>query len=83
MDNGMVLLSESSNWMEILEVLTSGMTGSGGDSAKAYFKSWSSTDAVSLSVVSQLSLSQSKAHLTSPLMEMTPRSPGIFKTKLV
>jgi hypothetical protein len=61
------------------------MTGSGGgegrDSAKACFNYWSSTDAVSLSVVSQLSLSQSKAHLMSPLMEMTPRGPGIFKAK--
>jgi hypothetical protein len=43
--------------------------------------SWSSVDAINLSVVSQLSLSQSKACLTSPLMEMTPRSPSIFNTK--
>jgi hypothetical protein len=35
-DNGMVLLSESSDWMD---VLASGMTRSGGDSTKAYFRS--------------------------------------------
>jgi hypothetical protein len=35
--------------------------GVGGDSAKAYFKSWSSVDANSQSAVSQLSLSQSNA----------------------
>jgi hypothetical protein len=29
-DNGTVLLSESSGWMDVLEVLASGMTGSGG-----------------------------------------------------
>jgi hypothetical protein len=29
----------------------------------------------------QLSLLQSKARLTSPLMEMTPCGPGIIKTK--
>jgi hypothetical protein len=52
-----------------------------GDSAKACFSSWSSMDAVSLLVVSQLSLSQSKARLTSPLMEMMPHGPSIFKTK--
>jgi hypothetical protein len=52
-----------------------------GDSAKVYFNSWSSIDAVSLLVVSQLSLSQSKACLASPLMEMMPRGLGIFKTK--
>jgi hypothetical protein len=45
------------------------------------FNSWSYADAVSLSAVSQLSLSQSKARLMSPLMEMTPHGPGIFKTK--
>jgi hypothetical protein len=28
-----------------------------------------------------LSLSQSKARFTSPLMEMTPHGPGIFRTK--
>jgi hypothetical protein len=42
MDNGIVLLSKSSY---LMDVLASGMTGSGGggglDSAKAYFKSWS------------------------------------------
>jgi hypothetical protein len=51
------------------------------DSAKACFNFLSSADIVSLSAVLQLSLSQSKDHLTSPLMEMTPRSRGIFKTK--
>jgi hypothetical protein len=80
-DNGIVLLSESFDWMDILEVLASGMTGSEGDSAKACFNSWSFVNAMSLSAVSQLSLSQSKARLTSPLMEMTPCGPGIFKTK--
>jgi hypothetical protein len=59
MDNRIVLLSKSSDWMNVLEVLASGMTGSGGDSAMSSFKSWSSTDAVTLSIVSQLSLSQS------------------------
>jgi hypothetical protein len=48
-----------------LGVLASGMTGSNGDSAKACFSSWSSTDAISLSAISQLSLSQSKAPLMS------------------
>jgi hypothetical protein len=52
-----------------------------GDSTKACFSSWSSADASNLSAVSQLSLSQLKAHLTSPLMEMTPHGPGIFKTR--
>jgi hypothetical protein len=77
MDNGMVLLSESSDWVD---VLASGMTGSGGDLAKVYFKSCCSMDVVSLSAILELSLSQSKAYLTSPLMEMTPRSLGIFRT---
>jgi hypothetical protein len=77
-DNGIVLLSESSDWMD---VLVSGMTGSGGDLTKAYFRSWSFADAVSLSVVSQLSRSQSKARLTSPLMEMTQYGPDIFRIK--
>jgi hypothetical protein len=81
MDNGIVLLSVSSGWMDVLEVLASGMTGSRGNSAKACFNLWSSTDASNLSTVSQLSLSQSKAHLTSPLMEMMPRGPGILKTR--
>jgi hypothetical protein len=85
-DNRTVLLSLSSGWMDILEVLALGMTGSGGlgergNSTKAYFNSWSSWDSMSLSAVSQLSLSQLKAHLTSPLMETTPCGPGIFKTK--
>jgi hypothetical protein len=53
----------------------------GGDPAKACFNSCSSVDTVSLSAISQLSLLQSKARLMSPLMEMTPRGPGIFKTK--
>jgi hypothetical protein len=79
--NRIVLLSVSSDWIDVLEVVASGMTKSGGNSAKAYFSSWSSTDAISLLLVSQLSLSQSKARLTSPLMEMMPRSLGIFKTK--
>jgi hypothetical protein len=55
--------------------------GGGGDSVKACFSSWSSVDVIILSVVLQLSLSQSKACLTSPLMEMMSRGPGIFKTK--
>jgi hypothetical protein len=52
-DNETVLLSESSDWMFVLDVLASGMIGSGGggDSAKAFFNSWSSADAVSLSLV--------------------------------
>jgi hypothetical protein len=55
--------------------------GGGGDSAKAYFSFWSSTNAISLSAVSQLSLSQSKVYLTSPLMEMRTHAHDIFKTK--
>jgi hypothetical protein len=38
-DNGIVLLSVSSDWMDVLEFLASGMIGSGGDSAKACFNS--------------------------------------------
>jgi hypothetical protein len=38
-DNGAVLLSESFGWIDVLEVLASGMTGSEGDSAKAFFNS--------------------------------------------
>jgi hypothetical protein len=62
-DNDIVLLSVSFGWMDVLEVLTSGMirVGGGGDSAKACFGYWRSADANSLSAVSQLSLSQSKA----------------------
>jgi hypothetical protein len=30
MDNGIILLSVSSGWMDILEVMALGMTGSGG-----------------------------------------------------
>jgi hypothetical protein len=67
--------------MDILEVLASGMTKSEGDSAKACFRSWSSTDIVSLLAILQLSLSQSKACLTSALMEMTTHGPSIFRTK--
>jgi hypothetical protein len=52
-DNGIVLLSVSSGWMD---VLASDMTESRGYSAKAYFSSWSSADASSLSAVSQLSI---------------------------
>jgi hypothetical protein len=48
---------------------------------KACFNSWSSMDAVSLSGILHPSLSQSKARLMSPLMEMTPHGPGRFKTK--
>jgi hypothetical protein len=55
----------------------------GEGSTKAYFKSLSSADVVSLSTVSQLSLSQLKARLMPPLMEMTPRVRGIFKSKKV
>jgi hypothetical protein len=80
-DNGIVLLCVSFDWMDVMEVLASGMTGSREDSTKACFNSWSSTDAVSLSTVSQLSLTQSKAYLMSPLMEITPRGPGSLKTK--
>jgi hypothetical protein len=53
----------------------------GEDFSKACFNSWSSADAISLSAISQLSLSQSKVCFTSPLMEITPHIPGIFKTK--
>jgi hypothetical protein len=35
-DNGNILLSVSSDWMDILEVLASGMIGSGGDSTKEH-----------------------------------------------
>jgi hypothetical protein len=83
MDNGTVLLSESFGWMDVLKLLALSMTGYGGDSAKACFKSQSFANAMSLLAVSQHSLSQSKARLTSPLMEMTPRGPAIFKTKYV
>jgi hypothetical protein len=48
-DNGIYLLSASSNWMDILEVLELGMTGSGGNSSRTSFSSWSSIDVVSLS----------------------------------
>jgi hypothetical protein len=41
-DNEVVLLSASSGWLDVLEVLASGMTGSGWDLAKACFNSWSS-----------------------------------------
>jgi hypothetical protein len=51
MDNRIILMSVSSDWMHVLEVLASGNTESGGDSAKACFNSWSSMDAVSLSAV--------------------------------
>jgi hypothetical protein len=61
--------------------LASCMIRSGGDLTKACFNSWSSVDAVSQLIVSELSLSQSKARLISPLMEMTPREAGIFTTK--
>jgi hypothetical protein len=84
MDNVTILLSESSCGMDVLEVLASGMTGfreGGGCLAKAYFMSWSSVGAMYLSVISQLSLSQSLTHLMSRLMEMTPCGPGIFRTK--
>jgi hypothetical protein len=81
MDNGIVLLSVSSGWMDILEVLTSRMIRSRGDSAKACFNSWSSADDSSMSAVSLLSLLQSKASLMSPLMEMMPCGPHIFKNK--
>jgi hypothetical protein len=59
------------------------MTGSrgGGDTTKACFNSWSFADAVSLLAISQLSLSQSNAHLMSPLIEMMTCGPVIFKTK--
>jgi hypothetical protein len=50
--DGTVLLSESYGWMDVLEVLDLGMTRSGGNSAKAFFNSWSSADVVSLSAVS-------------------------------
>jgi hypothetical protein len=68
MDNRIAMLSVFSGWMDVLEVLASARTRSGEDSAKAYLSSWSSTDASNLLAVSQLSLSQSKAHLMSPLM---------------
>jgi hypothetical protein len=50
-DNGIVLLSKSSVWMDVLDVLALSMTGSGGDSGKDCFKSWSSADVVSLSTI--------------------------------
>jgi hypothetical protein len=75
------LLSVSSGWMDVLVVLASAMIGSELDSAKAFFNSWSSTDAASLSAVSQLYFSQSYGCLTSPLMEMTPCGTDIFTTK--
>jgi hypothetical protein len=80
-DNRIILLSVSSGWMDVLEVLASGIIGFRGDSTKAWFSSWSSAEVISLSAVSQFSLSQSKARLTSPLIEMMPRGPDIFKTK--
>jgi hypothetical protein len=58
-DIGTYLLSASSGWMDVLEALESGMTGSEGDSAKDSFSSRSSVDAVNLLAISQLSLSQS------------------------
>jgi hypothetical protein len=39
MDNGTVLLSESSSWMDVLEVLALCMTRSRGDLAKALLNS--------------------------------------------
>jgi hypothetical protein len=48
---------------------------------KACFNSWSFADASNLSAVSQLSLSQLKARMMSPTMEMMTRGPGIFKSK--
>jgi hypothetical protein len=42
-DNGTILLSESSGWMDVLDDLASGMIrsggGGGGDSTKAVFNS--------------------------------------------
>jgi hypothetical protein len=58
-DSGIILLSESSNWMDILDVLASDMIGSGWDSTNAFFNSWNSVDTISMLVISQLSLSQS------------------------
>jgi hypothetical protein len=43
--------------MDVLDVLASGMIRIKWDSTKAFFNSWSSVDAASLSVVSQLSFS--------------------------
>jgi hypothetical protein len=48
-DSGFVLLSDIFGWMD---VLVSGMIGYGWDMAKACFNSWSSTDTISMSVVS-------------------------------
>jgi hypothetical protein len=53
----------------------------GGGTHMACFNSQSSADAGNLLAVSQLSLSQSKARLMSPLIEMMPHDPGIFKIK--
>jgi hypothetical protein len=66
--------------MDVLEVLASGMTGFGWESAKACFNSWCSMDASNLSAISELSLLQSKARMMPPQMEMMPHDPGIFKT---
>jgi hypothetical protein len=62
MDNIIIFLSVYSGWMDVLEFLAYGMTrsGGGGDSAKAHLNSWSSTDAVSLSAISQLSCRNQK-----------------------
>jgi hypothetical protein len=81
MGNGIVLLSVSSDWMDDLEVLALGMTGSGGTRARLASALGGFADASNLIVVSQLSLLQSKAHLTSPPMEVTPCGPSILKTK--
>jgi hypothetical protein len=60
-DNGTILLSESFDWMDVLDVLASGMIGSGGGGGltKVFFNSYSFVDAMSLSATSQLSLLQS------------------------
>jgi hypothetical protein len=78
---GIIFLSISSGLMDVLEVLASGMIRSGGGLGQGPLYLLELADAISLSALSQLSLSQSKARLTSTLMEMTPHGPGIFKTK--
>jgi hypothetical protein len=54
-----VLFSFSSGWMDSLEVFASGITGSAVDSAIAFLRFCSSTEASKASAVSQLSQSQS------------------------
>jgi hypothetical protein len=67
--------------MDNLEVFAFGIMGSRGDSAIAFLGFYSSMEVNKASAVSYLSRSQSYACLTSPLIEMTPLGPDIFKTR--